>query len=75
MTNPAALRERAAHCRDFAREYDPSTAVSLLEKAKRLDYEAALLDRAGRERRLPRLTAREAFLLARRPLFGKRELP
>ena len=75
MTNPAALRERAARCRDFAREYDPSTAVSLLEKAKRLDYEAALLERAGRERRLPRPTAREAFLLARRPLFGKRQLP
>lgn len=75
MTNPAALRERAARCRDFAREYDPSTAVSLLEKAKRLDFEAALLERAGRERRLPRPTARDSFLAASRPLFGRRGLP
>jgi hypothetical protein len=75
MTNPAALRERAARCRDFAREYDPSTAQSLHDRAKALDYEAALLERAGRERRLPRPTAREAFLLTRRPLFGKRGLP
>jgi hypothetical protein len=74
MTNPAALRERAAQCREFAREYDPTTAESLLDRARRLDCEAALLERAGRERRLPRPTAREAFLAARRPLFGKRGL-
>jgi hypothetical protein len=70
MTNAAALRDRAAKFRDHAREYDPTVARPLLDKARELDFEAALLDRAGRERRLPRLTGRDAFLVER-PGFGK----
>jgi hypothetical protein len=70
MTNAAALRDRAAKCRDYAREYDPAVARPLLDKARELDFEAALLERAGRERRLPRLTGRDAFLVDR-PAFGK----
>jgi len=70
MTSAAALRDRAAKCRNHAREYDPSVARPLLEKARALDFEAALLERAGRERRLPRLTGRDVFLNDR-PVFGK----
>jgi hypothetical protein len=75
MTNAAALRERAARCREHAREYDPSVARPLLDKARELDYEAALVERAGRERRLPRLSGRDAFHLAGLPNFGKLGLP
>ena len=70
MTNAAALRDRAGRCREFAKEYDPAVARPLLDKARALEFEAAMLERAGRERRLPRLTGRDAFL-NERPVFGK----
>ena len=71
MTNAATLRETATRIRDHAREYDASTAAPLLAKARALEWEAALLERAGRERRQPRLTEREKALLARPVVFGR----
>ncbi|MBV8686914.1 MAG: hypothetical protein JOZ90_06960 [Alphaproteobacteria bacterium] len=53
MTNAAALREQAAHCRLLAREYDPIVGRPLLEKARDLDCKAAEIARHGRERRRP----------------------
>lgn len=71
MTNAATLRERAERCRAFAREYDPSVGRPLLDKARALEFQAAMLERAGRERRMPPRTEREAFLAPKRPIFGK----
>src|SRR3954465_784798 len=51
MSNAAMLRERAANCREMAKEYHPSVGAPLLEKAIELDREAAELERNGRERR------------------------
>ena len=51
MSNAAMLRERAAHCRELAKEYHPSVGKPLLEKATELDREASELERNGRERR------------------------
>lgn len=71
MTNAATLRETATRMREHAREYDAFAGAPLLAKARALEWEAALLDRAGRERRQPRLTEREKSLLARRVVFGR----
>ena len=51
MTNAAALRDRAAHCRLLASEYHPSVGRPLLEKARDLEGKAAEIERNGRERR------------------------
>jgi len=51
MSNAAMLRERAAHCRELAKEYHPSVGRPLIEKAIELDREASELERNGRERR------------------------
>jgi hypothetical protein len=51
MSNVAMLRERAAYCRELAREYHPSVGKPLLDKATELDREASELERNGRERR------------------------
>jgi hypothetical protein len=71
MTNAADLRERAQRCRDHAREYHPAVARTLLDKARALDFEAAMLERAGRERRGARASGREVFLQPPRPVFGR----
>jgi hypothetical protein len=51
MSNAAMLRERAANCREMAKEYHPSVGAPLIEKAIELDREASELERNGRERR------------------------
>jgi hypothetical protein len=51
MSNAAMLRERAANCREIAKEYHPSVGRPLLEKAIELDRRASELERSGRERR------------------------
>ena len=51
MSNAAMLRERAAHCRELAKEYHPSVGKPLLDNAIELDREASELERSGRERR------------------------
>ncbi len=51
MSNAAMLRERAANCREMAKEYHPSVGRPLIEKAIELDREASELERNGRERR------------------------
>ncbi|MEA2999153.1 MAG: hypothetical protein QOH04_1149 [Sphingomonadales bacterium] len=71
MTSADDLREQAQRCREHAREYHPSAARPLLDKARLLDFEAAMLERAGRERRGPRASQREAFLQPPRPVFGR----
>ena len=72
MSNAAMLRERAAHCRELAKEYHPSVGKPLLDKAIELDREASELERNGRERRYGEpggpLGARPAIT------FGKRGL-
>jgi len=71
MTNAADLRQRAERCREHAREYHPWVARVLLDKARALDFEAAMLERAGRERRGPRASGRDVFLQPARPVFGR----
>ena len=71
MTSAADLRERAARCREHAREYHPWVARPLLDKARALDFEAAMLERAGRERRGLRASGRDMFLQPARPAFGR----
>jgi hypothetical protein len=71
MTNAATLRETAARTREHAREYDAWTARPLLEKARALEWEAALLERAGRERRQPPTAQRDRLLGAPRAVFGR----
>ena len=51
MSSAAMLRERAANCREMAKEYHPSVGAPLIEKAIELDREASELERSGRERR------------------------
>lgn len=51
MSNATALRDRAAQCREIAKEYHPSVGRPLYEKALELDREAARIERAGVERR------------------------
>ncbi|HEX4737722.1 MAG TPA: hypothetical protein VH331_09180 [Allosphingosinicella sp.] len=51
MSSAAMLRERAAHCRELAKEYHPSVGKPLIDKAIELDREASELERNGRERR------------------------
>jgi hypothetical protein len=51
MTNANLLRERAARCRQIAKEYHPSVGRPLYETALRLDREAAQIERGGVERR------------------------
>lgn len=46
-----ALRERAARCRQMAKEYHPSVGAPLIETAVKLEREAADLERFGVERR------------------------
>ena len=46
-----ALRDRAARCRQMAKEYHPSVGAPLIELATNLEREAATLERSGRERR------------------------
>jgi hypothetical protein len=70
MTNAAALRERAAHCRLLASEYHPSVGRPLLEKARDLDCEAAEIERNGRERR--RAPHIRATASAAPRLFGRK---
>jgi hypothetical protein len=71
MTSAADLRDRAQRCRDHAREYSPWAARPLLDKARALDFEAAMLERAGRERRGVRASQRDSFLQPPRPVFGR----
>ncbi|MEA3037741.1 MAG: hypothetical protein QOE79_254 [Sphingomonadales bacterium] len=71
MTSANDLRQRAQRCREHAREYHPWVARTLLDQARALDFEAAMLERAGRERRGARATGREAFLQPARPVFGR----
>ncbi|HEY0412373.1 MAG TPA: hypothetical protein VGD66_04455 [Allosphingosinicella sp.] len=75
MTNIAGLRERAARFRAHAGEYDPSVARPLLDQARELEWEAAALERKGRERRQPPLTLRQMRLLPARRVFGRRGAP
>jgi len=50
MISTLVLRERAARCREIGKDYHPSLAVSLLEKAAVLEEEADRIDVAsGRE--------------------------
>jgi hypothetical protein len=72
MTNAAALREQAARTREHAREYRLDVARPLIERARALEWEAAMLEREGRERRLRRLTGRERALFPARPIFGRK---
>jgi hypothetical protein len=51
MSDPTALRERAARYRAVAREYHPSVGRPLYEEALKLDREAARMERSGVERR------------------------
>jgi hypothetical protein len=69
MSNAAALRERAANCREMAKEYHPSVGKPLLDKARELDRLAAELERNGIERRRLEGGAR---MQAAPALFGKR---
>jgi hypothetical protein len=71
MTNAAALRDRAAGFREIAKEYDPAAARSLYETAEGLERQAAEVERNGRERRQPRRTLREEFLLPKGRVFGR----
>lgn len=71
MTNAATLREQAARLRDHAREYDHEAARPLTMRAMALEWEAALLERAGRERRLPRLSLRQRKMAPPRRPFGR----
>ena len=52
MSNATALRDRAARCREIAKEYHPSVGRPLYEKALELDREAARVERAGVKRRV-----------------------
>lgn len=70
MSNAAMLRERAANCREIAKEYHPSVGRPLLEKAIELDREASELERNGRERRR---SEGGGFVAPVRP-FGKRSV-
>jgi hypothetical protein len=72
MTNATMLRERAAHCRELAKEYHPSVGKPLLEKATELDREASELERNRRERR--RDAAGGPATTPPSTLFGKRGL-
>src|SRR3954466_9174461 len=72
MTNAAALRDQAARARDHAREYRHDVALPLLEQARAHEWEAAMLEREGRERRRQRLTARERAFFPIRPIFGRK---
>lgn len=72
MTNAAAIREQAARTREHAREYRHDVARPLLERARALEWEAAMLEREGRERRRVRLTARDRALIPPRPVFGRK---
>jgi hypothetical protein len=71
MTNAATLRERAAQVRDHAREYDKWAGRPLLERARTLELEAALLERAGRERRAVRTSGPRPAAPPPRPVFGR----
>jgi hypothetical protein len=69
MSSAAALRERAANCREMAKEYHPTVARPLIEKARDLDRLAAELERNGIERRRSEGGGR---FKAEPKLFGKR---
>ncbi|MDB5692354.1 MAG: hypothetical protein JWO81_1417 [Alphaproteobacteria bacterium] len=69
MSSAAALRERAANCRQMAKEYHPSVGRPLIDKARDLDRLAAELERNGIERRRSEGGAR---FQAVPKLFGKR---
>jgi hypothetical protein len=68
MSSAAALRERAANCREMAKEYHPTVGRPLIEKARDLDRLAAELERNGIERR----RAEGARFNPEPKLFGKR---
>lgn len=51
MSQASTLRDRAARCREIARDYHPSVARPLYLKARELDHAAALIERRGIERR------------------------
>lgn len=51
MSQASSLRDRAARCREIARDYHPSVARPLYLKARELDHAAALIERRGIERR------------------------
>lgn len=51
MSIATALRERAARCREIAKEYHPSVGRPLYLEARELEREAALVERLGVERR------------------------
>lgn len=72
MSNAAMLRERAAQCRELAKEYHPSVGKPLLDKANALDREAAELERKGRERR--RGEPGGALFARSAPTFGRRRV-
>jgi hypothetical protein len=68
MSNAVMLRERAANCREMAKEYHPSVGRPLLEKAVELEREASEIERSGRERR----RAEGGGFIAAPAEFGKR---
>jgi hypothetical protein len=52
MSEAMALRERAARCREMAKEYHPSVGAPLYVRAADLERQASELERSGVERRL-----------------------
>lgn len=66
MSEAKELRERAARCREIAKEYHPAVGRPLWAKARALDEQAAHLERRGIERR-GRWTGDSAAL---RRMFG-----
>lgn len=53
MANPSELRDRAALCRQIARDYHPMVARPLYQKARQLERQASQADREGVDRRCP----------------------
>ena len=51
MPEAIELRERAAKCREIAREYHPEVGRPLWAKARELDRQVAEIERRGIERR------------------------
>jgi hypothetical protein len=51
MSHAEGLRERAARCREIAKDYHPSVGAPLYQTAVDLEREAARIERAGAERR------------------------
>jgi hypothetical protein len=59
------LRERAARCREIAKEYHPTVGRPLWAKARELDRQASKIERKGVERRGRQLTGDRPALFGR----------